>query len=77
MRGGQDPGQMGLCPHPALGRTLGDRLVFEGTNWANLRFVSPLDIALGMGAPLLEHVGLTPNDVAGLMERWIATRAEI
>ncbi len=31
-----------FVPTHALGRTLGDRLVLEGTNWANLRFVTPL-----------------------------------
>src|SRR5437867_8172942 len=38
-----------FVPTHALGRTLGDRLVLEGTDWANLRFVTPLDIALRMG----------------------------
>ncbi len=41
-----------LAPTHAIGRTLGDRLVLEGTNWANLRFATPLDIALRMGARL-------------------------
>ena len=46
-----------FVPTHALGRTLGDRLVLEGTNWANLRFVTPLDIALRMGAPFLVERG--------------------
>src|SRR5438093_4283683 len=40
-----------FVPTHAIGRTLGDRLVLEGTDWANLRFVTPLDIALLMGEP--------------------------
>ena len=42
-----------FVPTHAIGRTLGDRLVLEGTDWANLRFVTPLDIALRMSAPFL------------------------
>lgn len=42
-----------FVPTHAIGRTHGDRLVLEGTDWANLRFVTPLDIALRMGAPFL------------------------
>lgn len=50
-----------LVPSHAVGRTLGDRLVLEGTNWANLRFVTPLDIALRMGAPFLVSRGIDPS----------------
>ena len=50
-----------LVPTHAIGRTLGDRLVLEGTNWANLRFVTPLDIALRMGAPFLVSRGIDPS----------------
>jgi ATP-dependent helicase/nuclease subunit B len=46
----------------ALGRTLGDRLVLEGSDWANLRFVTPLDIALRMGAPFLVERGIDPSE---------------
>ena len=46
----------------AIGRTLGDRLVLEGTDWANLRFVTPLDIALRMGAPFLVERGIDPSE---------------
>lgn len=34
-----------IVPMHATGRTLGERLALEGTNWLNLRFVTPLDIA--------------------------------
>jgi RecB family exonuclease len=51
-----------FVPTHALGRTLGDRLVLEGTNWANLRFVTPLDIALRMGAPFLVERGIEPSE---------------
>jgi ATP-dependent helicase/nuclease subunit B len=50
-----------LVPTHVIGRTLGDRLVLEGTNWANLRFVTPLDIALRMGAPFLVSRGIDPS----------------
>src|SRR4029077_4617628 len=46
----------------AIGRTLGDRLVLGGTDWANLRFVTPLDIALRMGAPFLVERGIDPSE---------------
>jgi len=45
--------KMGFVPTHALGRTLGERVALEGPNWLNLRFVTPLDIALPMGAPFL------------------------
>src|SRR6187455_3763454 len=51
-----------FVPTHALGRTLGDRLVLEGTDWANLRFVTPLDIALRMGAPFLVERGVDPSE---------------
>jgi RecB family exonuclease len=51
-----------FVPTHASGRTLGDRLVLEGTDWANLRFVTPLDIALGMGAPFLVERGIDPSE---------------
>ena len=49
-------------PTHAIGRTLGERLVLEGTNWLNLRFVTPLDIALRMGAPFLVERGIDPSE---------------
>src|SRR5690348_7707240 len=46
----------------AAGWTIGDRLVLGGTDWANLRFVTPLDIALRMGAPFLVERGIEPSE---------------
>src|SRR5450759_4221829 len=51
-----------FVPTHALGRTLGDRLVLGGTDWAKLRFVTPLDIALRMGAPFLVERGIDPSE---------------
>src|SRR5436190_1482852 len=51
-----------FVPSYAVGRTLADRLVLEGTDWANLRFVTPLDIALRMGAPFLVEQGIDPSE---------------
>ncbi len=51
-----------FVPTHALGRTIGDRLVLTGSDWANLRFVTPLDIALRMGAPFLVERGIDPSE---------------
>src|SRR5687768_8730693 len=51
-----------FVPTHALGRTLGERIALEGTNWLNLRFVTPLDIALPMGAPFLVERGIDPSE---------------
>ena len=51
-----------FVPTHAVGRTLGDRLVVQGTDWANLRLVTPLDIALRMGAPFLVERGIDPSE---------------
>jgi ATP-dependent helicase/nuclease subunit B len=51
-----------VVPGHHVGRTIGDRLVLEGTDWANLRFVTPLDIALRMGAPYLIERGIDPSE---------------
>src|SRR5262245_40551255 len=51
-----------FVPTHAIGRTLGDRLAVEGTDWANLRFATPLDIALRMGAPFLVERGIDPSE---------------
>ena len=51
-----------FVPTHAIGRTLGDRLALEGTDWANLRFVTPLDIALRTGAPFLVEQGIDPSE---------------
>lgn len=47
-------------PSFSVGRTLGERLVLEGTNWANLRFVTPISLALQMAAPSLVESGSNP-----------------
>jgi hypothetical protein len=49
-----------FVPSYAIGHTLGERLVLEGTDWANLRFTRPLDVALAMAAPFLVERGLEP-----------------
>jgi ATP-dependent helicase/nuclease subunit B len=51
-----------FVPAHGVGRTLGDRLVLEGTDWANLRFATPLDVALRMGAPFLVERGIDPSE---------------
>ncbi len=51
-----------FVPTHAIGRTLGDRLVLDGTDWPNLRFVTPLDVALRMGAPFLVERGIDPSE---------------
>src|SRR5436189_889895 len=54
-----------FVPAHGIGWTLGERIAREGTNWLNLRFVTPLDIALRMGAPFLVERGIDPSE-AGL-----------
>src|SRR5450432_3194997 len=51
-----------LVPTHGIGRTLGERIAREGTNWLNLRFVTPLDVALPMGAPFLVERGIDPSE---------------
>ena len=51
-----------FVPSHAVGRTIGERLVRSGTNWLNLRFVTPLDVALRMGAPFLVERGIDPSE---------------
>ena len=51
-----------FVPTHAVGRMIGDRLVLEGLDWANLRFVTPLDIATRMGAPFLVERGIDPSE---------------
>jgi len=51
-----------FVPSHAIGRMIGDRLVLSGTDWANLRFVTPLDVALRMGAPFLVEQGIDPSE---------------
>jgi ATP-dependent helicase/nuclease subunit B len=49
-----------FVPTHALGHTLGERLVLEGTDWANLRFTPPRDVALHIAAPFLVERGIEP-----------------
>src|SRR5687768_4075514 len=51
-----------VVPLHATGHTLGDRLAREGTAWANLRFVTPLDLALRMAGPFLVERGIQPSE---------------
>lgn len=51
-----------IVPTHAIGRTLGERLAREGTNWMNLRFVTPLELATRMGAPFLVEQGIDPSE---------------
>src|SRR5687768_18149267 len=51
-----------FVPSHAIGRTIGERIALGGTNWLNLRFVTPLDIALRMGAPFLVERGIDPSE---------------
>jgi ATP-dependent helicase/nuclease subunit B len=51
-----------VTPSHGLGRTLGERLAVGGTSWLNLRFVTPLDIALRMAAPFLVEQGIDPSE---------------
>jgi ATP-dependent helicase/nuclease subunit B len=54
-----------IVPSHAIGRTLGERIALDGTNWLNLRLATPLDLALRMGAPFLVERGIDPSE-AGL-----------
>lgn len=51
-----------FVPSHALGRTVGERLALAGTNWLNLRFITPRDLALRMGAPFLVERGVDPSE---------------
>lgn len=51
-----------FVPTHAIGHTLGDRLALETDGWANLRFVTPFDVALRMGAPFLVERGIDPSE---------------
>jgi ATP-dependent helicase/nuclease subunit B len=55
-------GKWVFVPTHAIGWTLGERIALEGTNWLNLRFVTPLQIALRMGAPFLVERGIDPSE---------------
>ena len=51
-----------FVPSHGIGRTIGERIALDGTNWLNLRFVTPLDVALRMGAPFLVERGIDPSE---------------
>ncbi len=51
-----------FVPTHAVGLTIGDRLAREGTSWVNLRFVTPLDVAVPMAAPFLLERGIDPSE---------------
>ncbi|HXG55619.1 MAG TPA: PD-(D/E)XK nuclease family protein [Vicinamibacterales bacterium] len=51
-----------FVPSHGVGRTIGERIALAGTNWLNLRFVTPLDVALRMGAPFLVERGIDPSE---------------
>jgi ATP-dependent helicase/nuclease subunit B len=51
-----------FVPSHAIGRSIGERIALSGTNWLNLRFVTPLDVALRMGAPFLVERGIDPSE---------------
>jgi hypothetical protein len=53
-----------IVPAHAVGHTIGDRLAREGTSWANLRFVTPLDLAIRMAGPHLVERGIDPSEDA-------------
>ncbi len=49
-----------IVPTHTLGHTLGERLALRGHGWANVRFTTPLDLALPMAAPFLVERGVDP-----------------
>ena len=49
-----------IVPTHTLGHTLGERLALAETGWVNLRFITPLDLALPMAAPFLVERGVDP-----------------
>jgi hypothetical protein len=51
-----------IVPSHAIGHTIGDRIARAETSWANLRFVTPLDLALRMAGPFLVERGITPSE---------------
>lgn len=49
-----------VLPSPAIGWTLGERLLHEGCDWVNLRFTTPFQLALEASAPELLARGIHP-----------------
>jgi ATP-dependent helicase/nuclease subunit B len=47
-----------IVPSHALGRMLGERLVRQGVNWANLRFIPPAALAIQIAGPRLAVNGV-------------------
>jgi ATP-dependent helicase/nuclease subunit B len=56
----QTPAKWVFVPSHAVGHTLAERLALEGTNWANLRVITPLDLARQMAAPFLVEREIDP-----------------
>lgn len=51
-----------IVPARATGLAVADRLAREAGAWANLRVVTPLDLAIRMAAPVLLERGITPSE---------------
>jgi RecB family exonuclease len=49
-----------IVPSHSLGHTLGERLALDGGGWTNVRFTTPLHLALPMAAPFLVERGVDP-----------------
>jgi len=49
-----------IVPSHSLGHTLAERLALRTGGWTNLRFTTPLDLALPMAAPFLVERGIDP-----------------
>ena len=49
-----------IVPSHTLGHTLAERLALRTGGWTNLRFATPLDLALPMAAPFLVERGIDP-----------------
>ena len=49
-----------VVPSHTLGHTLAERLALRTGGWTNLRFITPLDLALPMAAPFLVERGIDP-----------------
>jgi hypothetical protein len=48
-------------PSHTVGRTIGERIALCGTNWLNLRFVTPLDIARAWACRFSSSAALIPR----------------
>ncbi|MBI3929091.1 MAG: hypothetical protein HY319_26340 [Armatimonadetes bacterium] len=54
-------GKWVFVPYPSLKWTLSERLLHGGCSWANLRFVTPFEVALELAAPFLLSKGINPK----------------